>query len=158
MTDDEAHAGDLAGDLTRQPCRQVARVDVAGHGGHGSDGLELREDVGVHDVAGVDDVRHAGEDLEHDGIEIAVVVADDADARDRRRRASFARPPTRARSLARRALPRPAALSAPAPFARAHALRAAAGDAPASEPELVTASLLRKRTERRRSLDPTVAP
>ena len=85
VRDHEAHASDLAGRLGRQVGGGAGAVEVAGHRRHRRDGLQGHEDLGVDDVAGMDDVRHAGEDLEDLGVEVAVVVADHADAQRRLR-------------------------------------------------------------------------
>ena len=80
MAEGEAHAGHLSRHFARQPRTKLASVHVARHGGHWSDPLEDRQDLGIDDVAGVDDVDDARKELEDHGIEVAVIVADHADA------------------------------------------------------------------------------
>ena len=78
------YAGDLPDHLARQGQGQVVGLDVARHGGHRRDRFERGEDGGVADVAGVDDMGHAAEQLHDGGVEITVGIADDADPRPRR--------------------------------------------------------------------------
>ena len=80
VTEREAHPGDLARHFAGQPCERTAGVHVARYSGHWRHGLERCQDLRVDDVSSVDDVDDAGEVLEDRGVEIAVVVADHADA------------------------------------------------------------------------------
>jgi len=64
------------GGIARRP---VGGVHIAADGGHRRDPAECRDDLGPADVAGMDDVGHAGEVLLRLGAQQAVRVRNDSD-------------------------------------------------------------------------------
>ena len=61
---DEPYAADLAGRFRWEVGGWTGSVEIAGHRSHRRDeAARAGEDAGVYDIAGVDDVRDAGEDL-----------------------------------------------------------------------------------------------
>ncbi len=55
-------------------------IDVPGHGRHRCERAQLEQDVGVADVAGVQDVIDTVENVEHGGSQYTMRVGDDADS------------------------------------------------------------------------------
>ena len=83
VVDGVEHVDEAAVELDGFGCREIGagavEIDVAANGGDGSDRAESVKDVGVADVAGVEDVVGTGDGGEELGTEQAVGVGEDSD-------------------------------------------------------------------------------